>query len=287
MQIRSIKMYKSLLINYIALLIGMFLCGGKLLYGQEPISASKPDSLNMPFYSPVDSGETSLQIHFRNYQFFALGDTLADTLVQLQIRYPHFWGDSLQWLNENLHKMAVNGTEPGFHRRNAAQTATEIFDDYFTFLADFPDYQISWYLHRTIEIIYQDSLLLTMLFNEQRYLGGAHPTDIRHFLNIDLKNQKELSLYDVIKPEKAPELAQYGEKVFRAIRELNFTGSLNAAGFWFVDDQFTLSENFSLTEAGLILYYNPYDIGPYSLGATELLLPYREINQFLQRDFRR
>ena len=210
---------------------------------------------------------------YRRFQFFALGDSKTDTLVQIQFRYPYFYDSSLIWINEKISSIAVNGMEPSIHRKNAAQSAADIFDDYFLLLDDYPDYEFSWFLIRDIEKIYEDSSIATLLFRESRYLGGAHPIDIRHFINLDKINHKELMLFDIISPDKEPNLTKYAEQIFRAVREIKFTGSLNAAGFWFNNDKFMLSENFSLADEGLVFYYNPYDIAPFSMGSTQLLLP--------------
>ncbi len=283
----SLYLYNKLINNRLYSILLLIFLGNITLHAQEENLPAEIDSLERAYEELIQVEEESIRYRLRNYQFFAIGDESSDTLVQVRIRHPHFYDGSYVWLNEKLNDLAVNGSEPSIHRRNAAQTAAEIFTDYQTFLDDFPDYEISWYLFRYIEIIYEDSLLLTMLYQEERYLGGAHPNSFRMFFNLDKTQQKELSLYDIIIPEKAADLTRYAEKQFRHIRGLNFTGSINAAGFWFVDDQFSLSDNFIFTEEGLLFYYNPYDIAPYSMGSTELVLPYKEINRFLKEIYRR
>lgn len=49
-------------------------------------------------------------------------------------------------------------------------------------------------------------------------------------------------------------------------------------------DAFALTENFWIGPKGLTFYYNPYEIAPWALGTTELLLTYREIRDLIKPD---
>jgi hypothetical protein len=49
--------------------------------------------------------------------------------------------------------------------------------------------------------------------------------------------------------------------------------TLEEAGFTFDDNTFTLSQNFALTDKGISLHYNPYEVGPYVMGASDFVVP--------------
>ncbi len=57
--------------------------------------------------------------------------------------------------------------------------------------------------------------------------------------------------------------------------------ALKDSGFTFENDLFTLPENFALRDEGLAFYYNPYDVAPYAMGPTEIVLSWEEIKDLL------
>jgi hypothetical protein len=49
----------------------------------------------------------------------------------------------------------------------------------------------------------------------------------------------------------------------------------------FEDEKFYLPQNIFYTDKGLLLYYNSYEAASYADGPKELLLPYKEVNEYL------
>ena len=45
---------------------------------------------------------------------------------------------------------------------------------------------------------------------------------------------------------------------------------LDDEGYFFEGNRFRLNGNFAIMNKSLLFYFNPYEIGAYSLGATEL-----------------
>jgi len=48
---------------------------------------------------------------------------------------------------------------------------------------------------------------------------------------------------------------------------------------------FQPAQNIALTDQGLLVKYNPYEVAPYSFGQPELLLPYSELRGILRPDY--
>jgi hypothetical protein len=47
-----------------------------------------------------------------------------------------------------------------------------------------------------------------------------------------------------------------------------------------------LNDNFAVAKRGIIFYFNSYEIAPYAMGPTELLIPYAKLSgiiSFLRR----
>lgn len=74
-------------------------------------------------------------------------------------------------------------------------------------------------------------------------------------------------------------LKQLAEKAFRQYHKLSVDANLDDAGFFFENGVFSLPANMALTENGLMLLYNPYEVAAYALGETRLFIPYAEIPQ--------
>ena len=45
------------------------------------------------------------------------------------------------------------------------------------------------------------------------------------------------------------------------------------------------SENFILSEETITFVYNPYEIAPYNVGSTELIIPFSDIKELLKNSF--
>jgi hypothetical protein len=63
------------------------------------------------------------------------------------------------------------------------------------------------------------------------------------------------------------------ESEFRRARNVPPSQTLGEAGFTFENDAFALPQNFAVTDKGISLHYNPYEVGPYVMGATDCMVP--------------
>ena len=58
--------------------------------------------------------------------------------------------------------------------------------------------------------------------------------------------------------------------------------SINSKDVLFENDKFILPQNIFFKEDGLLLYYNPYEIGSFADGTKELLISYTEAEPYLK-----
>jgi hypothetical protein len=153
----------------------------------------------------------------------------------------------------------------------------QFISDFTSFKKEFPDSSQVWYLERKALVHYNTRDVLSLSFTEQSYTGGAHDIETIHFVNMDPGSGATLSLSDWLEPGSEQELESIAESRFRAIRQVEEGESLTDAGFTFADGKFTLTDNFAIGQDALTFYYNPYEIAPYAMGATELVIPYKAI----------
>ena len=82
-------------------------------------------------------------------------------------------------------------------------------------------------------------------------------------------------------------LAKVVEDEFRRVRLIASEQTLQSAGFFLLPGQeMPLGENFALTNKGLEIQYNPYEIAPYALGETRVHVPKEAMEMLVKSDIR-
>jgi hypothetical protein len=79
------------------------------------------------------------------------------------------------------------------------------------------------------------------------------------------------------------------QNAFRALAEkklgnkykISENKSINATELLFENNTFHLPQNLFYTDTGLFLFYNPYKTASYADETKELLLSYRDVNDYL------
>jgi hypothetical protein len=104
-------------------------------------------------------------------------------------------------------------------------------------------------------------------------MGGAHGNTAKLVQSYSLKDGMAIDLVE-----------RYGEKLkalaevkFREYHSLSADESLNDAGFIFPEEGFILPENIGYSVKGITLFYNPYEVAPYSTGSTILEIYMEEL----------
>lgn len=144
---------------------------------------------------------------------------------------------------------------------------------YQDFADEFPESSSQWYMTREIEPIYDTDRVFSVQMTEESYTGGAHPNSNVWLASFDVHTGQRLALDDVLMDGHEAELQAIGERAFRDARGLGAEDDLTEAGFWFDEGVFRLNENFAVTAEGLRFVFNRYEVAPYALGATEIVLP--------------
>lgn len=232
--------------------------------------------------TPVSTDSLSLEYTDYTFQLVFGG---ADSLVTINFSKPVFSDSALAWLNDSVYTVTNRGTASDTIYSSPLSMADEIIIDCLTLRADFPDYFIPWVLNRTTTIITARIPVISMKYEAFSFTGGAHPSTETLFMNFDIRKQQQITLSEVIDPDKLNEFYALAEKRFREVRELEHSGSLNAAGFWFENDVFSLSPFYAFTDQGLWIHYNQYQIAPYSYGSTDLIFTAMEILSYISPNY--
>ncbi len=118
------------------------------------------------------------------------------------------------------------------------------------------------------------------------YMGGAHSLSTRIFFNFELKTGKLLKENDIF-------IENYEKKIVDLIKlrivEQSREDStiipitnLDETDYWL--DAIRPNGNFYITESSINYVFNPYEIAPYSLGETEIILPFERLQDILKKN---
>jgi len=131
-----------------------------------------------------------------------------------------------------------------------------------------------------------DKFLFSYGISRYVYMGGAHGLSTRNFFNFDLNTGKLLKEADIFTEnydEKIKELIKI-RIVEQSLEDSTMIpiSNLEDTDYWV--DAIKPNGNFYITESSINYVFNPYEIAPYSLGETEVILPFDRIKDILKKN---
>jgi hypothetical protein len=156
----------------------------------------------------------------------------------------------------------------------------EFMDEYKENKQEMLEFQLpsgNWMFEMDIDVLLNRPSLLSLRVNQLEFTGGAHANSWTNYLTIDLETGKVLSLESLFVADFEEELLTISEAAFKRTVNLALDTNLVETHYEFSSDEFMLPPHFSVGAEGLHFYYNPYDLGPFALGAISFDIPYREI----------
>lgn len=130
-------------------------------------------------------------------------------------------------------------------------------------------------------VFYQNDKVISIAQNVYAFTGGAHPSGHESIFTFDKKTGKTIELKSLVKDEKA--FVAILEKHLRTSRDLPKDKTLLELGFLFEGEMDTLPlpVDYSVTNKGLYVVYNPYEIAAYAYGSSAFEIPFSELEQVL------
>ena len=143
---------------------------------------------------------------------------------------------------------------------------------------DFPEV---WSLQRDVSVVCNTPDMLSLRAEEYRYTGGAHGLQTVRLASFDPHTGRRLQLADMVTDTAA--LVPIAERAFREQKKIPEGQALSEAGYeFFEQDRFALTDNVMRCGDTLTVHYDPYQIAPYALGPTELVLTGDEVGALLK-----
>ncbi len=127
--------------------------------------------------------------------------------------------------------------------------------------------------------VYEQKGVVSVRLDKYIYLGGAHGLSTTTYLNFDRKDGHLLSLSELV-----DDMAGLNDLNRLAFHEYlgGRGGDVTAEALFVAIDNLPLPQNVGLSEWGLMMVYNPYEIAPYVYGQFSYAIPYTESNAVLR-----
>ncbi|MHB9055140.1 MAG: RsiV family protein [Paludibacteraceae bacterium] len=131
--------------------------------------------------------------------------------------------------------------------------------------------------------MYVDDKILSYSYERYAFMGGAEEGNSNRLLyNFDLTNSDIISEKDLFTTNyKEPLTKLIKQQIVEDNAEMESVADLN--DFHFFEDKIKPNNNFYVTAEGIVYVYNPYDIAPYSMGQTSVLLTFDKLKPILRQ----
>lgn len=131
------------------------------------------------------------------------------------------------------------------------------------------------------QIMSMEHNVLSYSIERYVYTGGAHGLNYRQFVNYDLTTAQVITEQDLFTKGTESELT---EMMLSALIEQNedvqTEQDLRDLGYELA--QLRPNGNFYLDVDGIVWVYNPYDIAPYAVGETVIMLPWADLQPLMK-----
>ncbi|NMW20422.1 MAG: DUF3298 domain-containing protein [Chlorobiaceae bacterium] len=131
--------------------------------------------------------------------------------------------------------------------------------------------------------------LLSVRINAHLFFGGAHGLDPIKLFVFNSNTGSQLNLADIFVPQFDARLNSLINRAFRRKNGLSTMDQLDhpKGGYFGLSiKQLNYTNNFALSNDGMIFVYNEYEIAAYANGPTEILIPWSELHPLLKEDFK-
>lgn len=114
--------------------------------------------------------------------------------------------------------------------------------------------------------------LLSITVGEYTYTGGAHGNALLYAYTFNTEDGGQYNLQDIFKPE-----ADYRNRLEAIIKKDIMSHNKNNYHF----EQLKENQDFYLTEEGLVVFFQPYEIASWADGFVRFIIPYNQISDLI------
>ncbi|WP_075558479.1 DUF3298 and DUF4163 domain-containing protein [Parabacteroides timonensis] len=141
----------------------------------------------------------------------------------------------------------------------------------------------SYYEMSANDIAYNQNDILSYSVYTDNYTGGAHGSHASANHVINMKTGTPITESDIFIEDFQDDLAQILVDRIAKQNSVENAKDLESIGFFSIDEIFP-NNNFLVDGNGITYTFNEYEIAAYVVGATNVHLPYEEIQYLLKKD---
>ncbi|MBO5138722.1 MAG: DUF3298 domain-containing protein [Bacilli bacterium] len=146
-----------------------------------------------------------------------------------------------------------------------------IIKEFMEYAKEAPQKEIVYSLYITYKsYIYQN--YISYVFSISMYTGGAHPDNRILSVNYNVKHNKIIKITDIY--NNLTKLSEISRKLLKNKNEINsITLPLDMILEGTTPNDYNF-RNYALTDNGVIIFFEPYQVAPYAAGTIEITIPY-------------
>jgi hypothetical protein len=222
-----------------------------------------------------------------NFEYLSSENGKSKGFLSLTLSLPHFSGANVSDIISNSVRVAaVESLFPNILDYEGYLPVGDILlPEFLSLGAERTPRRSEWELTSNSTVIYNTPPLLSLEQYSYQFTGGAHGNEAIGYSLFSTTTGNSMKVLDLFKLENFETLLALGETEFRKARKIPEGSTLDSAGFQF-GEKFKLSENIGLTESGIILYYNAYEISSYATGPTEVVLDSKDLEPLLKDEYK-
>lgn len=163
---------------------------------------------------------------------------------------------------------------------NVEDRMSSFLDEYKEHKKEMLEFQLpssNWVFEMQMDVLLNRPSLISFRVHKLEFTGGAHANTWTSYVTVDLRTGEALDLQALFVDDFKEKLLEISENAFKRTVNLDLDTNLIETHYEFSAGEFMLPPNFSVGTQGLYFYYNPYDLGPFALGAISFEIPYKEI----------
>lgn len=197
-----------------------------------------------------------------------------ELLLSYMIQYPSFLSDRFQTNAINRYYKIKALAFEQYCRQRLFKLAVKEYE--YSIENGFPVRAFDAVLAYTIT--YNDNCTLSLYFDQYEYTGGAHGSTLRYSDTWHLKNSRLIKLRQMFSSD-----LNYRGYIIKAINAQIAEQIESGNDIYFDDYQKNVKKYFNknsfyLTEKGIVIYFQQYEIAPYVAGIVGFTIPYSDEN---------
>ena len=194
-----------------------------------------------------------------------VNETSGDGKIDITLKYPQISGLKDQTVQDRINSMFTQ------EAASARQEGLDNVKDYPEGMS--PNKYETYFDYR---IKYNRNSLLSVIFLDYQYTGGAHGSTVQKAYTLDLQTGEEYAMKDLFKTD-SDYAARFNGEVRQGIKDRDLYELTTFSAV-------SADQAFYLDNSGVSIYFQQYEYFPYAAGIQAFLLDYPAIKDLLNPD---